>query len=1035
MMTPQRFLIVAHLLALVHFANAMPPSPELLGRLERQECETPYYLAHRAELSERGVNQGRLIPYFDHLNGRPHLDESFNVLVILVDFSDNPASAAAGFFDNLLFGSTSGTMGHYFDEISYGNLDVVTVNLPSATGWRRAPQTYGYYVNGQNGFGSYPQNAQKLAEDAIALANPLVDFSQYDNDGDQYVDAMFIVHAGTGAEYSGNSGHIWSHAWVTNSAQAVDGVWAYHYTMEPEYWASAGDMTCGVYAHEMGHMVFGLPDLYDTGNDSYGLGKWSLMAGGSWNGSLGNSPAHPDAWSRIRMGFVTPTVVSSSSPGTSIPAVRSSATIFKLMSATGSTQQYVLVENRQQAGYDAALPGSGLLIYHVDDAVGGNTNQWYPGHTASGHYRVALEQADGLWQLEQEINQGNSADPYPGSGAVRNFTASSTPNSNDYAGAATGIAVQNISNSSATMTADLTGSGAASITLTYPNGGETWVEGASDSICWTSSNLTGNVVIELNRTYPTGSWVSLAASAPNSGKYLRSVPSGLTTSARIRVRSVNFGSVTDVSDANFTVSAGTIALTSPNGGETWVEGTTDTIRWTSNGFSDNIKIELNRTYPTGSWVTLVTSAPNTGWYPRSVPTGATTTARLRISRVTRADVNDVSNANFTVSAGTITVTSPNGGETWFEGATDTIRWTSSNVNENVKIELNRTYPTGSWVTLVASAPNTGSYLRSVPTGATTSARIRISRVSRADVNDVSNANFTISGGTLTLTEPNGGESWAEGTQDTFRWSSSNFSGNVKIELNRNYPSGSWVVLVASTANTGWYPRNVPTGATTTARVRISGATRADIFDLSDANFTIVGPTLTVTSPNGGETWVQGTMDTIRWTSTNLTDNVKIELNRSYPTGTWAVLVASAPNTGSYPRMVPTGLSSAARVRITGVTRTDVSDISNSNFTIVAAGAPPISDDALVPRETQLLQNSPNPFNPVTEIRFDMPQAGRAKLTVYDVTGREVADLIAGEVAAGRRSVWFDGSGLASGIYWYRLSVCNQMFVKKMILMK
>ncbi|MFC1543554.1 immune inhibitor A domain-containing protein [Candidatus Neomarinimicrobiota bacterium] len=67
-----------------------------------------------------------------------------------------------------------------------------------------------------------------------------------------------------------------------------------------------GDMTIGVYAHEMGHAVFGLPNLYDYGYDSEGLGDWSLMAGGSWNGSLGSSPAFPDAWSHVQMGYVTP---------------------------------------------------------------------------------------------------------------------------------------------------------------------------------------------------------------------------------------------------------------------------------------------------------------------------------------------------------------------------------------------------------------------------------------------------------------------------------------------------------------------------------------------------------------------------------------------------------------------------------------------------------------------------------------------------------------------------------------------------------
>ncbi len=68
---------------------------------------------------------------------------------------------------------------------------------------------------------------------------------------------MFIVHSGSGAEHTGNNNDIWSHAWTTSSPQNHDGVKVYRYSIEPEYWLNPGDMTCGIYAHEMGHSVFG----------------------------------------------------------------------------------------------------------------------------------------------------------------------------------------------------------------------------------------------------------------------------------------------------------------------------------------------------------------------------------------------------------------------------------------------------------------------------------------------------------------------------------------------------------------------------------------------------------------------------------------------------------------------------------------------------------------------------------------------------------------------------------------------------------
>jgi hypothetical protein len=178
---------------------AMPPHPELLQKIRNHEIATPYYLEHNQEIRARGVESPTRIPMVDLLRQRA-LDTDINMLAILVDFSDHGAHTPAVSFDSLLFGQHQGTLHNYYEQVSYGSLTLVTVNMPSALGWERAPHPYSYYVDGQNGFGNYPRNAQRLAEDAVQLVNPVVDFSQYDNDGDGYVDALFIIHTGPGAE-------------------------------------------------------------------------------------------------------------------------------------------------------------------------------------------------------------------------------------------------------------------------------------------------------------------------------------------------------------------------------------------------------------------------------------------------------------------------------------------------------------------------------------------------------------------------------------------------------------------------------------------------------------------------------------------------------------------------------------------------------------------------------------------------------------------------------------------------------------------
>jgi len=89
----------------------------------------------------------------------------------------------------------------------------------------------------------------------------------------------------------------------------------------------------------------------------------------------------------------------------------------------------------------------------------------------------------------------------------------------------------------------------------------------------------------------------------------------------------------------------------------------------------------------------------------------------------------------------------------------------------------------------------------------------------------------------------------------------------------------------------------------------------------------------------------------------------------------------------------------------------------------------------IPEQYQLHANYPNPFNPSTTIAFTLPQSGLVKLSVYDITGREVQTLQQGVMTAGDHELRFDGAGLASGSYFYRLEAEGYQAVKKMLLVK
>ena len=442
-------------------AAGSPPHPGLEAKIARGKLSIPYYMNNIKQLHSRGIGAGdRELRVETDSTGitrqpAPHFTGQFKALAILVDFTDHPHTVSAPFFDSLIFSKKGRTVTDYYHEISYGQLDIITVNLPSKTGWQTAPQTYSYYVDGRNGTGNYPRNTQKLVEDLIDQVNWQVDFSLYDNNLDDTVDMFLVIHSGTGAEFTGNNNDIWSHKWNI-TPRYVDGVYIRHYTIQPEFWENPGDMTIGVYAHEMGH-GFGLPDLYDTDYSSYGVGKWDLMSHGCWLGpaGMGSSPAHPGAWSRIQMGFAVPIDIETNRNSQAIANIEESNNIYRLGYGTGSNDEYFLVENRQKIGYDSYLPGSGLLIWHIDRSQPDNSQEWWPGLVTDNHFLVALEQADGLYEMEHKTDRGDSGDPFPGVMNNTSFSILTNPGSQYYSDSISPIMIDNISTSASIMTADL----------------------------------------------------------------------------------------------------------------------------------------------------------------------------------------------------------------------------------------------------------------------------------------------------------------------------------------------------------------------------------------------------------------------------------------------------------------------------------------------------------------------------------------------------------------------------------------------------
>ena len=284
------------------------------------------------------------------------------------------------------------------------------------------------------------------------------------------------------------------------------------------------------------------------------------------------------------------------------------------------------------------------------------------------------------------------------------------------------------------------------IKVTSPNGGEKWIRGTTQTIKWNSTGSPGTYVkIELLKPGKTNQLIVSATLNDGSHPWLIPAAQLQGSDYKVKITSTTNAAYNDTSDNSFTIPAPSFKVISPNGPESWIRGTTQTIKWNSTENPKGyVKIELLKPGKTNQLI--VSATLNDGSHPWLIPAlqEPRSDYKVKITSTINASINDTSDNNFNILIPSFTVVTPNGGENWKRGSTQTIRWNSTeNPKSYVKIELLKS---GKLNRVIISATlNDGSHPWLIPATQTlgTDYKVKITSMSNLSYTDMSNSNFSI----------------------------------------------------------------------------------------------------------------------------------------------------------------------------------------------------------------------------------------------------------------------------------------------------
>lgn len=472
------------------------------------------------------------------------------LLVIRVNFSDWGLITTASGWNSTIFqtGNGSKSVRQFYRDNSFNTLDIVPISH-TQSGSPAGIVTVTIAASHPNNQNNWDYDVETTWLNlALAQAAPYVDYAALDTNGDGQIttdEAVFyFIPAGYDASGSPKTPSIWAHAWGGTPGLTAGSKTIQQWAMNGELNDADRQHPMGVIAHELGHSMAGLPDLYDTSYTNSGLGVFSLMSYGSWGGDsgedLGTTPVSLDAWCRQDLGWTTPVIPTSNGQTVSLGTGLSNRyAAARLQNPTLSTQEYFLVENRYPSGWDRGLTGlfgstwsGGLLVMHVDDLIASNQ------YVAGSYQRVMAEHADNA-----AYGTYGTATSLFYTGIHDSFTPTTLPSSAYYSGSASNIGLTSASTPGTTMTFNMDAVD-NSTTLSVDPLAATLVSGATHSLVGTTGSGS------ITWTLPAGQGSLSAPSTASGTANIYTAPSNLMADL---VATVTLTNSTKTATSNLTI--------------------------------------------------------------------------------------------------------------------------------------------------------------------------------------------------------------------------------------------------------------------------------------------------------------------------------------------------------------------------------------------------------------------------------------------------------------------------------------------------